>query len=172
VTFLLLWLSDINIYVVNTGALFFFSLGYYIVKYNISHKHIDNIKIIDISCAYGVIIVLKLFLPGHVNIIGQINIIVAVLFVIKASAYLINNEKLYGCLNWLKEHTFFIYASHMVLETALAKLSVLIMPVKGGWILAQYFGASIITIAILVITGILIKKTVPQLYGILTGGRI
>lgn len=171
VTFLMLWVSGINIYIVNTGALFFFSLGYYIVKYNISYKHIDNIKLYDILFMYGIIIVVRLLFPEYVIIIGNINTIVAILFFIKASSYFVNNEKLYGYLNWLKEYAFFIYALHGILEAVLVKLSVLIIPMKGGWLLVQYFGVTIVTIILLIMAGIVFKKIMPKIYALLTGGR-
>ena len=171
VSFLMLWISDKNIYIVNAGALFFFSLGYYIVKYNISYKHIDNIKTAAMLFMYGIIITVKLFFPEYVNITGQINIMAAVLLLIKASGYFVHNEKLYGYLNRLKEYAFFFYAVHMVLEAVLIKLSVLIIPMKGWLLLVQYFGVSIITVMILLIIGTIIRKTMPKIYGILTGGR-
>lgn len=59
----------------------------------------------------------------------------------------------------------------MVLEAVLIKLSVLIIPMKGWLLLVQYFGVSIITVMILLIIGTIIRKTMPKIYGILTGGR-
>jgi fucose 4-O-acetylase-like acetyltransferase len=170
--FLILWISGINIYLVNTGALFFFTLGYYIVKYNINYKHIDNIKFHDILLMYGITIIAKLYFSENVVIIGQINIIVAIIFFIKTSSYFVNNTKVYTLLNWLKEYAFFVYALHAVLEIILVKISVLIIPMKNGWLLAQYFGVSIITIILLVLLGMVLKKTTPKTYAVLTGGRI
>jgi surface polysaccharide O-acyltransferase-like enzyme len=170
--FLMLWVSGINIYIVNTGALFFFSLGYYIVKYNINYKHLDNIKVYDLLCMYSLTIIIRLFFPEYVTIIGQINILVAMLFFIKASLYFVNNEKLYRYLDWLKGYAFFVYALHGVLEVVLVKLSVLIIPMKDAWLLVQYFGVTIVTILLLMIVGILLKKIMPKLYALLTGGRV
>jgi hypothetical protein len=65
-----------------------------------------------------------------------------------------------------------VYALHGLLEAILVKLSVLIIPMKGGWLLIQYFGVSFITIILLVLLGMLLKKITPKMYAILTGGRI
>jgi hypothetical protein len=170
--FFILWIWDVNIYIINTSALFFFSLGYYIVKYNISYKHIDNIKFYDILFMYFITIITRLFFSEYIGIIGQINIIVGILFFIKISSSFIKNNILYKFLNWLKDYAFFVYATHMVVETVLIKLIVLIIPMSDGWLLVQYFGVSFVTIIFLVVIGILLKKTLPKIYGILTGGRI
>jgi hypothetical protein len=170
--FFILWIWDINIYIVNTGALFFFSLGYYIVKYNINYRHIDNIKFYDILFMYFVTIVTRLFFSEYIRIIDRINIIVGILFFIKASSCFIKSSTLYNFLNWLKDYSFFVYAIHLVVEAVLIKLSVLIIPMNGGWLLVQYFGVSFLTIILLVIIGMLLKKMLPRTYGILTGGRV
>jgi fucose 4-O-acetylase-like acetyltransferase len=172
IAFLILWISGMNIYIVNTGALFYFSLGYYIVKYNIDYRLADNIELYDIMPAYGIIIITGLFFSKHIAVIGNINIIIAVLFFIKISNYFVNNQNLYDILDRLKVHAFFVYALHGILEAILIKLSVLIIPMRQGWLLVQYFGVSIITIVLLVIMGMVLKKITPTLYGILTGGRV
>jgi hypothetical protein len=121
---------------------------------------------------YFVTIITRLFFSRYIGIIGQINIIVGILFFIKVSLYFIKNRILFNFLNKLKDHAFFVYAIHMVVESILIKLSVLIIPMNGGWLLVQYFGVSFVTIIFLVITGMLLKKILPKVYGVLTGGRI
>ncbi|GHV79469.1 hypothetical protein AGMMS49944_12600 [Spirochaetia bacterium] len=168
----ILWLTNPNIYILNTGALFYFSLGYYIVKYNLDYKHIDNIKINDLALTYIITLIAKLVFQKYIPIIGNINVIVAILFFIRISDYFIQNKKIYNILNWLKEYAFWVYALHILLEASLVKLSVLIIPMKNGWLLVQYFGVSIVSIIILVLLGIIIRKLMPKFYALLTGGRI
>jgi surface polysaccharide O-acyltransferase-like enzyme len=172
VLLLILWIADPNIYIINTGALLYFSIGYYIVKYNLDYKHIDNIKVNDLIIMYVVTIIARLIFHEYISIIGNINIFVGIIFFIRISIYFIKNEKIYSLLNWLKGYAFWVYALHMLLEAVLIKLSVLIIPMKEGWLLIQYFGVSIVTIILLIILGIILRKMSPKIYGILTGGRI
>ncbi|MDR1029749.1 MAG: acyltransferase [Treponema sp.] len=167
-----LWIVNPQIYIINTGALFYFAVGYYIVKYNVSYKTIDKIKFLDLVLMYFVIIVSRLFLQEYVPIIGSINIIIALIFFIKLSAYFIKNNALYTILNWLKEYAFWIYALHMLLEAILIKLSVLVIPMKDGWLLLQYFGVIIVTTSLLLVIGISVRNIMPKCYSLLTGGRI
>jgi fucose 4-O-acetylase-like acetyltransferase len=174
-TFILLfvlWIKNPQMYLVNAGALFYFALGYYIVKYNLSYKTLDKIRLSDLVITYLIILVLRLFFPANVPILGFINIIIAVITFIKLSAYFIKNDAVYNILNWLKEYAFWIYALHMLLEAVLTKLSVLIIPMRGAWLLLQYFGVIFITTALLIVMGVCVQKTLPTFYSILTGGRI
>jgi hypothetical protein len=121
---------------------------------------------------YIVTIVSRLFFYEYIPIIGSINIIVALVFFIKLSAWFIKNDTRYNILNWLKEYAFWIYALHMLLEAILIKLSVLIIPMHGWWLLLQYFGVIIVTTIILLVIGIGVRKIMPKFYSVLTGGRI
>jgi hypothetical protein len=172
VLLLILWITDPQIYIINTGALFFFAMGYYIVKYNLDYKHIDNIRINDLILVYIIIIVSKLLFGKYIAIISNINIVFGIMFFIRISFYFVKNNKLYNILNWLKEYAFLVYALHMLLESVLAKLSILIIPMENHWLLIQYFGITIITILLLLILGMLLRKINSEIYSVLTGGRI
>jgi hypothetical protein len=60
----------------------------------------------------------------------------------------------------------------MLLEAILIKLSVLILPMQHGWLLVQYFGVSIVSIILLILLGVIVRKLMPGFYALLTGGRI
>jgi hypothetical protein len=168
----ILWIANPQIYIINAGALFYFAIGYYIIKYDLSYKTIDKIRFFDLILVYLVTIVSRLLFREYVPIIGSINIIIALIFFIKLSAYFIKNNALYNILNWLKEYAFWIYALHMLLEIILIKLSVLIIPMKDGWLLLQYFGVIITTTILLLVIGVSVRKVMPKFYSVLTGGRI
>jgi fucose 4-O-acetylase-like acetyltransferase len=172
ILFFILWISNINIYIVNTEALFFFTLGYYIVKYNINYKRIDSLKTKDIIAMYTITIITKLFFSEKISIIVPINVIVAIIFFIKTSQYFINNKKLYSILIWLKDYAFLVYAIHGILMTILIKLSVRIIPMRNGWLLLEYFGVTILCISLIILLGIVLKKLFPIIYAVLTGGRV
>lgn len=170
--FCILWLIDANIYIVNPAALLFFSLGCYIVKFNVSYKHIDAIRSRDAIMMYAVAIIVSLFFAEDIPIMSAINIVVGIVFFIKMSRCFVVNRRLYQRLLWLKQYAFFVYAIHEPLLTIMKKLSVRIIPMRGGWILLQYFGVAALGILIFLNAGILVRKITPRLYALLTGGRL
>jgi fucose 4-O-acetylase-like acetyltransferase len=169
---IILWTYEINIYLVSSEALLFFTLGYYIVKYAPDFKELDGIKMYDITGIYIITILLELFFKGKIPVIHKINIIIGSILFIKLTENFIKNERVYNQLAWLEKYTFFVYAVHGVGLAAMQKISVKIIPMHDGWILVQYFSVNIIGIIIFVIMGVTVKKLFPQIYGILTGGRM
>jgi fucose 4-O-acetylase-like acetyltransferase len=169
---LVLWTSRINIYIVSTEALLFFTLGYYVIKYSLNYKKFDNIKNHDVFIIYIITIILELFFINYMPIIHKINIIIGSIFCIKLTYYFIQNENIYNKLLWLEKYAFFVYAVHGIALAIMQKLSVKIIPMRDGWILLQYFSVNIIGIIIFVLIGVIIRKLFPKLYGALTGGRI
>lgn len=172
VLFIVLWVSSINIKIVSTEALLFFTLGYYVVKYSLDYKKIDIFKYYDIGIIYIITIILELFFVEYVPIIHKINIILGSILFIKLTYCFVNKEHIYNKLLRLEKYAFFVYAVHGIALTVLAKLSVKIIPMHDFWIIIQYFSVNIIGIIIFVLMGITVRKLLPKLYGILTGGRI
>jgi surface polysaccharide O-acyltransferase-like enzyme len=170
--FLLLWFGGVNIYIISPAALFFFSLGYYIVKYNINYKHIDNLKMMDMVIMYIITILASLFMYDHIPVISNINIIVGITFFVKLSYNFIKKDNIYKMLSWLEQYSFWLYATHGIFIAVLIKISVKIMPMNGVWLLVHYFAITILCIIILVGIGIIFKKIFPKIYNVLTGGRI
>ena len=95
------------------------------------------------------------------------------MFFLKVSYYLAGNEKIYRILNYLSVFSFWIYAIHMpVLNSMLKDLWLKFLPMKNPFFcLAEYFGVTVLTIAIGLGLGILLKKKFPKLFAFLTGGR-
>jgi fucose 4-O-acetylase-like acetyltransferase len=170
--FFVLWTSNINIYIVSTEALLFFTLGYYIVKYSLDYKKIDAIEYYDIGTVYITTIILELFFIKYVPIIHKINIILGSVLFIKLTYYFINKERIYNKLLWLEKYAFFVYAIHGIALAIMQKLSVKIIPMRGFLILLQYFSVSIVGIIIFVLIGVIVQKLFPKLFKILTGGRV
>jgi fucose 4-O-acetylase-like acetyltransferase len=171
VLFSLLWIGGINLYIVNTTALFFFALGYYIVKYNINYKHLDNIKTLDMVIMYIIIIITGLFFREKITIFSAMNKIVGIMFFVKLSRNFIKKDKMYKLLAWLEQYSFWVYATHGIVIAAMIKLSVKIMPMDGGWLLMHYFIVTLLCISVLVGIGMIFRKLFPKIFSILTGGR-
>jgi fucose 4-O-acetylase-like acetyltransferase len=170
--FFIVWISGIPIYPVSPTALFFFSLGYYIVKYNIDYKKIDAVKNYDIIVLYVITIIMELCFEKYIAKIHVMNILIGSLFFIKLTRYFIENENIYNKLAWLEKYAFFVYAIHGILLAVLQKLSVKIIPMRDGWLLVQYFSVNIIGILLFVLLGVMVRKIAPKLYALLTGGRV
>jgi surface polysaccharide O-acyltransferase-like enzyme len=171
VLFFLLWIGGMNLYVVNAGALFFFALGYYIVKYSISCRHLDNIKTFDMAIMYIITIITSLFFREKITVISAMNIIVGIVFFVKSSRAFIKEDKMYALLAWLEQYSFWVYETHGIVIAAMIKASVKIMPMNGGWLLVHYFMVTLLCIFALVGIGILFRKLFPKIFLVLTGGR-
>jgi surface polysaccharide O-acyltransferase-like enzyme len=171
VLFFILWTGGVNIYIVSSAALFFFTLGYYIVKYNIKYKHLDNIKAFDMAVMYITTIIASLFFRERLTIISSINIIVGIMFFIKLSSGFIKKSRMYNILAWLEQYAFWVYAMHGITIAVMIKLSVKIMPMNGIWLLVHYFVVTLLCIFILLGIGIIFRKIFPKIFSILTGGR-
>jgi fucose 4-O-acetylase-like acetyltransferase len=171
VLFFILWIGGVNIYIVNSAALFFFTLGYFIVKYNIDYKHLDNIKTSDMVIMYMTTIITSLFFRDKITIISAINIIVGIMFFIKLSCNFIKENRTYQIFTWLEQYAFWVYATHGIIIAVMIKISVKIMPMNDGWLLAHYFLVTLLCIFILVCIGILFRKLFPKIFSVLSGGR-
>lgn len=168
---ILLWINSTNIYIVSPEALLFFSIGYYIVKYQISIDSIDSISTKDIVIAYLLFIILELFFCDNFILVHKINIILGSIFLLKLTKYFIRNNQLYCKLAWLEEYSFFVYAFHEPLLTVLKKISVKIIPMHDEFLLVQYFLVVILGVTVSLLIGIVINKVMPKIYSILTGER-
>jgi surface polysaccharide O-acyltransferase-like enzyme len=169
---MLLWVSDIQLWIVSPEALLYFVLGYYIIKYNINENKINKIKIIDIGIIYFLTVALELFLEEKFVAIHKINIVVGIIFLTTMSSYFITNEKIYNKMVWLGRHEFIIFAFHAWVLQYVIKILYIIIPMKGVLILFEYFCAVLFTVIICIISGIILNKIMPKPYKILTGGRI
>jgi fucose 4-O-acetylase-like acetyltransferase len=171
VLFFTLWIGGINIHIVDSRALFFFTLGYYIVKYNLNYNHLDNIRTHDVIIMYMTTIITSLFFRERVAVISAINIIVGIVFFIKLSYAFIKKSELYRILTWLEQYVFWVYATHGIAISVLIKLSVKIMPMNGPWLLVHYFVVTLLCIFILLGIGIIFRRMFPKIFLILSGRR-
>jgi peptidoglycan/LPS O-acetylase OafA/YrhL len=171
VLFSVLWIGGVNLYIVSAGALFFFALGCYIVKYGISYKHLDKIKTLDMAVMYMTTIIIRLFFKEKITVISALNIIVGIIFLIKLSGNFIRKEKTFRVFTWLEQYSFWVYATHGIVIASMIKLSVKIMPMNGGWLLAHYFIVTLLCIFVLVGIGVIFRKLFPKTFSMLTGRR-
>jgi fucose 4-O-acetylase-like acetyltransferase len=172
VLFFVFWMNDIKIYIVSSEALLFFTLGYYVVKYNLDIKNIDQIKILDISISYSITVILEHLFINNMPVIHKVNILMGCIFFLKISEYFVENIKLYKILAWLEKYQFIVYAIHGIIISQVLKIYIKIIPINGVFILIGYFTVIFFGVFISLVFGIIFKKILPKTYGILTGGRI
>jgi surface polysaccharide O-acyltransferase-like enzyme len=160
VTFIL-WISETQLYIVSPEALIFFIFGYYAVKYNLNIGHLDKIRLAELSAVYIITIGMELFGDSHFPIIHKLNIIIGIVFFFKVSYYFIRNDKVYKCLLWLEGYEFFVYAFHAFVLGYVLKITCMIIPLEGGFILLQYFSGVIISTALCIVCGAILKTILP-----------
>jgi hypothetical protein len=72
----------------------------------------------------------------------------------------------------VEKYQFIVYAIHGIIIPQLLKIYIRIIPLNGVYILLGYFFMILFGVFVSLVFGIILKKLFPQLYGILTGGRI
>lgn len=167
---IILWLININLYIIQPDSLLFFSLGYYLIKYDFSFKTLDKINYYTLIPFVTIGIILQI-VYNNLIFIKYINILSIMLLYLKLTEYLISNKKVYHLLSLLSGYTFFVYAAHEPLLAILKKITVKIIPMQGSYILLQYFTIVFMGVTIPLMLGIYIRKFTPRIYNRITGMR-
>ena len=170
-------LQIVNIQYGITTALFYFTLGYYAVKYiGRFIKFLDAIRWRDFIMAY--LISFALTVLSNMNsltgscFIGWFNLLFTVCLAIKVAGVACKNENLFEKLSYLSGYSFWVFAAHLPFTLpVMRKLSVKVIPMHGVWILVQFFGVVILCVVFLLILGIAVKKYLPKVFALLNGGR-
>jgi hypothetical protein len=194
---ILLWIGNVELYIVAPRALLFFSLAYYAVKYGKSIESIDIIPFKVLIPIYALTVFAQSYLYFHevklntmsifsvLNgggegfgyeitkmLLHAINVALGFVFLWRISAVFIRHERLYNVLAWLSAFNFFVYATHEPFLTMVHKIMAKYIPMQGAWFLVQYFALAIGVICVTLVAGVLMKRFLPQPYAILTGGRL
>ena len=158
-------------------ALYYFTLGYYAVKYiGKVMAFLDSISWHDFLAAYLISFVLTIyakmnFLAGY-WFVYWFNLLFTIGLAIKVAGWACKRERLFDKLSYLSGFSFWIFASHLpFVLLVMQKLSVKIIPMHGIGILVQFFGVTILCIGILLLAGIALKRLAPKVFAVLTGGR-
>lgn len=194
---ILLWIGNVELYIVAPRALLFFSLAYYAVKYGKQIESIDIVPFKILIPLYALCVFAESYLYFHevkLNtlsifavlggsgagfgyeitkmLLHALNVALGFVFLWRISAVFIRHERLYNVLAWLSAFNFFVYATHEPLLTMVNKLMAKFLPMQGVWFLLQYFALAIGIICATLIAGVIMKRFLPRPYAILTGGRL
>ncbi|MDR2962260.1 MAG: acyltransferase [Bacteroidales bacterium] len=191
------WIFNIELYIVAPRALLFFSLSYYAVKYG---KQIDTVDVIPFKIlipVYALTVLTQSYLYFHEVKLNTIsiftvlagggegfgyeitkmllhatNVLLGFIMLWRISAVFIRHETLYNVLAWLSAFNFFVYATHEPLLTMVNKIMAKYIHVQGFGFLLQYFALAFGIISITLVAGVIMKRFLPTPYAILTGGRL
>lgn len=160
------------------SALFYFSLGLFAVNHiEAVMDFVDSIRLKEFLFSFIIMLTATVYarlvdLPGN-NFMYHLSIWFTILLAIKVAGIILMNGRLFLILEYLSGFSFWIYALHEPLVlTSLKKLTVRIMPMEGWFFVVQFFVDSIVCIFVLLISGIVIKKIMPKVFALFTGGRI
>lgn len=154
------------------SAVFYYVCGLYWGIFDITLlKRLDKISWIE---AFG------LFLFSFVSnfvfkmpFMSALHTFVACCVILKLSNTIICSNRIFGIARKLSGYSFFLYAIHMpVVIYVVQKIWLRIFPMKNAFFcLFEYFGATILIIAVGTGIGIALKKICPPLFALLNGGR-
>lgn len=171
----IMWMFDMpnGILGIQTQAICFFCLGYYIVKYNIRLSVVDNIDKYIMVFLYLILIALDVATKsgGNVHvIIHQLCIIVGICFWFRCMTK-ISNAKVNKALLFISKYSFFIYIFHEMSLTVLKKAGMVLLPQTTLFQVLEYFLIPVVIFSCCIVAGFLLEKFLPIIYSLLTGKR-
>ncbi len=166
------FIKNLPVFLTSSRALFFYLAGYYCAAYKIPFFSIaDAIKMHEYVLLLAAEVAVDSLFAEKYDF-GVLKMIIACLFFLKLSAFLVKKEALYKKLCYLSGFSFFLYAAHMpVLGAAINKITAKAIPLHGILCLVQFLLAAILTVVIGTISGIALKKICPPAFRLLSGGR-
>lgn len=166
-----MWIFDVNLKIIESQSLLFFSLGYYIVKYNIRFEKINNVNIAKVSLIYFLLSFLFAYLEITIKsfyILHNILILVSMIYVyIIASKTVKISDNTLG--KELIKKSYFIYLYH---EWNLLFIRKILDKLLGSNYLIDFVKYSFLPIIIIIICLILskiLKIINKKVYDIIVG---
>ncbi len=168
------YFSDTRPFFVAAQALFFYTLGLYWAEYDFDlFGFADKIKWRALLPLYLALWFSTWKFYGECSCAYWFMVGVSCLVLLKFSAVIAANEKLFEAAKYLSGFSFWLFAIHMpflliCMQTVWRK----ILPMTNTFFcMAEYFGVSVLVVAFGTGAGILLKKICPPLFALLNGGR-
>lgn len=161
---------------INVQGICFFTLGYYVVKYDLRMSALKTNWIWQILFLYVFAIGFKYYLYLRNNSLVSpahgIAIILGIALLIQISHIICEGDKkLPQLLSLVAQNSFFIYAAHDFIQTVLKKVSGKLF-IQTDFVQGiEFIVVPALTCLICLSGALIIKKILPGTYGILTGGR-
>lgn len=153
-------------------ALFYYILGLYLGFYDINFfEKVDKIKWIESIFLFVLLFIVCNFI--EITFLSSCLTFITCVLILKFSLVIVRSEKLFNAAKYLSVFSFWLYAIHTpVLNELVKRVWLKFLPMKNPFFcLAEYFGVTVLTIAIGLALGIALKKIFPKLFALLTGGR-
>jgi len=167
-----------SILILSKQSIVFFALGYYIVKYGLRMKRIDERPLLEIVSLYVVTIVAEFYFyrmgdlyitPAH-----SFSVILGIMLLIRITGFMINydeNKDVPGVIKLITKYSFFIYASHDMIQTTLKKISANVFRQNNLVQMVEFICVPLYVCAIATVVGVLLNRFAPRLFNVMTGSR-
>jgi len=163
-------------FVLNAQSVVFFSLGYYIVKYNCRMKQIDKLSIRDVFVIYALTIGLEFYFYRIGNQLQtaahSFSSIIGIVILVRLSALICEeNGRIPKLLKKIAEHSFFVYASHDFVQTLFKKVTNKAFLQTDAIQMIEYVFIPVMVCAVCICTAEILRKLLLPVYSVLTGAR-
>lgn len=165
-----LWFSNISIPFLDNQTIVFFTLGYYIVKYQVDVKWIDRINSTIAIVFFAGFTAMDFAFSYTFPAVHNLSVVIGILFFIKLSGQVLD-YKICDRIVWLSKYSFIIYVFHEMNLSMLKKLSLLVFPQTILVQLLEYMMIPVIIIIGCIIFGMILQKISPKFYSLVTGNR-
>lgn len=168
------YFGDVRPFFVAEQALFYYTLGLYWAESDFNlFAFADKIKWKALIPLYLLLWLYRWIFGAEYSFSYWLMVFVSCIVLLKFSALLVKNEKIFSKLKYLAEFSFWLFAVHMpFLLNALQTLWRKVLPMTStARCMAEYFGVSILVIITGTLAGIILKKICPPLFRVLNGGR-
>ncbi len=168
------WLGGIRPLIVDPGALFFYTLGYFWAEEKIDFFAIaDRFRWKMLLPIFALLIFLKRNVYPDTQAVSAASLFCSIFIALKFSLVILKSKKFYAWAKYLSGFSFFLYVIHgTAFLECIKKAWLRFLPLKnGGLCLLEYFCVSIIVIVIGTGIGIVLKRIFPKLFALLSGGR-
>ena len=164
--------ASTHIPVLDRDALVFFSLGYYMVKYHIHLTDVDRLDPGMLAGLYGVSVALDCVMRANPwqHLARMVSIVLGIAFFFRF-ATTVKNLVWKKRLQALAGYALPVYLLHEMSLTVLKKLLVRLLPSSPVFQTLEYFGIPALIISLCIVGSWVLRRFVPRLYGVLTGGR-
>ena len=168
------YFSDTRPFFVASQALFFYIIGLFWSEYDFDlFGFADKIKWKALVPLYLALWFATWKFYGEYSCTYWFMVAVSCLVLLKFSAVIVANKKAFAAAKYLAGFSFWLFAIHMpFLLLCVQVLWRKILPMTNTFFcMAEYFGVSVLVVAIGTGSGILLKKICPPLFRLLNGGR-
>ena len=151
----------------------FFSLGYYVVKYDLRFSDLDRIPLSWIAALYALVILIAHLLRAHYAEWGAVRgipTLLGVLFFARLSAWRSRGKWRERVLR-LSRYSIAVFLFHERTLIILRKLALRLLPPSLPTTLFLFYGLPALTIALCVLFARFMRHRLPRAYSLLTGGR-